>query len=289
MPVDAKTIQIFLPDGEPRGIRIAEITTRIVQAIQVPRTKFDRFFCRPEADQVGLYFLFGLTADSIKPAVYIGQTEDLRQRLRNHNASKEFWTSAVVVVSRTQSFTQVHIRYLEWLSLGKAKEAGRYEIDNGNAGAKPFVPEPMEADVLDAFETTETLLATLGFPVFEPPAGKPSEQHQREVFFCRGPHADGRGSLVEDGFVVYAGSLCRRQLTPSGIKLQPWLTELQESGILMPFNGDQFRVSQDYIATSPSYGAAMVLARNANGWQEWKRDDGLTLHDVYRAKDEIAT
>jgi len=25
-----KTIQIFLPSGEPRGIRIAEITTRIV-------------------------------------------------------------------------------------------------------------------------------------------------------------------------------------------------------------------------------------------------------------------
>ena len=28
----AKTIQIYLPTGEPRGIRIAEITTRIVQA-----------------------------------------------------------------------------------------------------------------------------------------------------------------------------------------------------------------------------------------------------------------
>jgi hypothetical protein len=26
-----KTIQIFLPGGDPQGIRIAEITTRIVQ------------------------------------------------------------------------------------------------------------------------------------------------------------------------------------------------------------------------------------------------------------------
>lgn len=32
-----KTIQIFLPGGDPRGIRIAEITTRIVQVIEVPR------------------------------------------------------------------------------------------------------------------------------------------------------------------------------------------------------------------------------------------------------------
>lgn len=27
----AKTLQIFLPNGDPRGIRIAEIATRIVQ------------------------------------------------------------------------------------------------------------------------------------------------------------------------------------------------------------------------------------------------------------------
>ena len=33
------TIQFFLPQGEPRGVRIADITTRIVQAMLVPRTK----------------------------------------------------------------------------------------------------------------------------------------------------------------------------------------------------------------------------------------------------------
>ena len=32
-----QTIQIFQPLGDPRGIRIAEITTRIVQLIEVPR------------------------------------------------------------------------------------------------------------------------------------------------------------------------------------------------------------------------------------------------------------
>lgn len=35
---NAKTLQIFLPTGEPRGIRIAELTTRIVQAVLIPRS-----------------------------------------------------------------------------------------------------------------------------------------------------------------------------------------------------------------------------------------------------------
>lgn len=31
-----QTIQIFLPSGDPRGMRVAEITTRIVRVIEVP-------------------------------------------------------------------------------------------------------------------------------------------------------------------------------------------------------------------------------------------------------------
>ncbi len=38
-----KTIQIFLPGGDPQGIRIAEITTRILQVIEVPRSLLGDF------------------------------------------------------------------------------------------------------------------------------------------------------------------------------------------------------------------------------------------------------
>ncbi|WP_233992458.1 hypothetical protein [Salinibacter altiplanensis] len=34
-----KTVQILLPDGNAKGIRIAELTSRTVQAVQIPRQK----------------------------------------------------------------------------------------------------------------------------------------------------------------------------------------------------------------------------------------------------------
>jgi hypothetical protein len=34
------TIQFFLPLGDPRGMRVAEITTRIVRVIEVPRSQW---------------------------------------------------------------------------------------------------------------------------------------------------------------------------------------------------------------------------------------------------------
>lgn len=52
-----KTIQIFLPTGDPSGLRLAEITTRIVQVVEVPRPQLDTFLARPEAQEVGTYFL----------------------------------------------------------------------------------------------------------------------------------------------------------------------------------------------------------------------------------------
>jgi len=282
MPVDAKTIQIFLPSGEPQGMRIAEITTRIVQAIQVPRTRLEQFFARRESERVGIYFLFGERDGAIKPVVYIGQTEDLVGRLKIHHGTKEFWTTAVVVISRTQSFTQAHIKYLEWLSIKATREAARYTLDNGNEGSKPYVPEPMEADVLDAFDTTATLLATLGFPLFEPPAGRQGAQ-QHEIFYCRGPNADARGARVDEGFVIFAGSITRRSPAPSAQDFIPWLAGLQKDGMLEPINNEEYKLVQDHVVNSPSSAASLVLARKANGWQEWRRADGTTLHDVYRA------
>jgi len=49
-----KTIQIFLPGGDLRGIRIAEITTRILQVIEIPRSLLTTFLKMPESGQVDL-------------------------------------------------------------------------------------------------------------------------------------------------------------------------------------------------------------------------------------------
>jgi hypothetical protein len=57
MTITLKTIQIFLPSGEPHGIRIAEITTRIVQVIEVPRSLLADFLAMEQSSQVGLYVL----------------------------------------------------------------------------------------------------------------------------------------------------------------------------------------------------------------------------------------
>jgi hypothetical protein len=67
-----QTIQIFLPAGDPRGMRVAEITTRIVRVIEVPRSQLGEFVKMPEAQQVGVYFLMGESSEAGLPRAYLG-------------------------------------------------------------------------------------------------------------------------------------------------------------------------------------------------------------------------
>jgi hypothetical protein len=280
-----KTLQIFLPEGTPAGIQIAELTTRIVQAISVPRTHLKQFFERPEAQYVGTYFLFGGEDDGSKPVAYIGQTEDLKQRLKQHDANKEFWTKAIVLVSRTQSFTQAHIKWLEWYSIAKAKEANRYHLENGNLGSEPFVTEAIQADMWEIFETGSLLLQSLGNPIFEPLIPSHQTEGQTETWYLKRRGAVATATFTNEGLVVHKGSLCSKDFTPSAQdtpfarRREKMLAEgiLEESQRGIVFN-------EDYRFKSPSGAAATISGGHANGWVEWKNSAGKTLKEVKRSE-----
>jgi predicted GIY-YIG superfamily endonuclease len=289
MSARAKTIQIFLPGGDPRGVRVAEITTRIVQVIEVPRSLLQDFLKMPESGQVGIYFLFGAAEDEGDPRVYIGQTGEVRARLTTHNQKKDFWQRALVLVSRTNSLTQTHALFLEWHCIQQTKLAARYALENGNAGSKPHTPAPLEADCHEIFETGSALLATLGFPIFDPvasitsAASAGSSAGGKEEFTCKSSGIDGRGLYTSEGFVVLKGSIGKRTNAPSLEARSEGRTrkKLVEVGI-MKEKGETVVFQRDHLFGSPSTAAMILLGRTANGWTEWKDADGKTLAEVKR-------
>ena len=280
MAAAGRIIQIFLPSGEPRGIRVAEFTTRIVQAIAFPRSRLSEAYERSELRSVGVYFLFGRDDEGRRERVYVGESEDCGERLWQHGQQTEFWQSAVAIVSRTQSFNKAHARWLEFKGIALAQLAGRYELANGNAGIEPKIPEAMRAECDEVFETMDLLLGLLGHPVFEAlaePSG--SKEH---LFFCQRAGADARGVYTEDGLVVLAGSTIRVDMVPSA---REWLPakrqKLLQEGVLEQ-NGDTIRFARDHAFGTPSAASDMVVGAASNGWDEWKDGQGRTLDAVFR-------
>jgi hypothetical protein len=280
-----KTIQIYCPQGEPRGIRIAEITTRIVQAVAIPRAKLQDAIRRPEVSSVGVYFLFGDADGDAMHRVYIGEADDCAARLKQHHKREDFWNLAVCIISRTGSFTKAHGRLLDYMAIDRATKAGRYKLVNGNSGSFPTVPEWMQADVDEVFETADVLLSTLGYPVFDPPSGT-TRLDPASVFLCTRGGSNAKGVYNEEGFVVLADSLARREITASAHEgLERRRQELIADGALEPTKLG-LRFTRDTAFPSPSAAAAIVTGGSANGWVEWKRADGKTLDEVVRRDGE---
>jgi len=273
-----KTIQIFLPDGNPRSMKIAEITSRTVQAILIPRAKLDDAAKRQELKNVGVYFLIGTSNEDSKPMIYIGEAEECLTRLKQQNKQKDFWSTAVVIISKTQYFTKTHIKFLESYCYTEAQKAGRYKLENPTIPTKPFMSESMEADLLDNFDTISILVATLGHPIFD----QIKKPQKKDILFCKGKAAKAEGEYTEDGLIVFEGSICNLQETQSaGPYVKNWRDQLIEDGVLRK-EGKVYRFTQNHIFSSPSTAASVVLARRANGWTEWKYKDGKTLDEVKR-------
>lgn len=276
----AKTIQIFLPDGSARSIRIADITSRTVQAVLIPRSKLKESEKRKEVKNVGIYFLFGESDNGVKPIVYIGEAEDCYNRLKQHNVNKDFWNISVVITSKTFSFTKAHVKYLEWYCYQTAKKIDRFQIENSSIPTKPYISEPIEADLMDNFETMRILLSTLGFPIFEEIS---KFKTKKDILYCKGKDALAEGEYIDDGFVVFKDSIANlKETKTAGSWVKGMRQKLKDNGILIQ-KDNILLFTSDYILTSPSTAAATVLGRRANGWTEWKDKEGKTL-DVLKRK-----
>ena len=278
-----QTIQIYLPTGDPRGMRVAEITTRIVRVIEVPRSQLADFLKMPEAQQVGVYFLMGELSEAGLPRAYIGQSGNVGSRLVQQNKDKDFWNRALVVISLTNSMTQTHALFLEWFAIAKATKAGRYSLENGNTGSQPYTPAPLQADCHEIHETAATLLATLGQPIFEPLTNAPTAKGEAELFYCKGSGADGVGEYTAEGFVVLKGSKGRIENVASiqGTSDVQIREALVKDGVMAPQDG-LYVFTRNHLFPSPSQAAMALMGRSANGWVEWKAANGKTLDELKR-------
>ena len=70
--MNTATIKLFLPRGDAKSLRTAEIMNWTGFAIAAPRTELDDLLQREELDKSGIYILSGTDPLSGSPRVYNG-------------------------------------------------------------------------------------------------------------------------------------------------------------------------------------------------------------------------
>ena len=171
-----KNINMFLMDGTATGRIKCTIANWTGVVYRIPRTEIENCKNRNDLKQSGVYFLFGTSNESGKPAVYIGQAgnrkngEGILNRLLEHkrNSDKNYWNEAVVLTTSNNSFGPTEISFLENKFCNLAISANRYEVKNGNDPSPGHITEEKESELEEFAEFARIIMGTLGHNVFEP-------------------------------------------------------------------------------------------------------------------------
>lgn len=274
------TIKLFLVHGDPKRLRVAELSNWTGKAVAGPRSEFDGVLARQEAKNSGVYLLIGSDTETGSPAIYVGEAEIIRERIRAH-LDKDFWNQVIFFISKDENLTKAHIRFLEGKLIEQSRAAGRAVVVNGqSSGAR--LPESDREDMGIYLEKVNQLLPVLGVELLVPVAARESARSRERTLYCAIKGLSALGHLSPNGFVILKGSQAVLKERAS-TKKYPWphnmRERLKQEGALRE-ESDHLEFTRDVEFSSPSAAAAVIHGGHANGLTAWKNKQGKTLKEI---------
>ena len=284
-----KKITLFLVDGEPDGRKIISLAGWTGQGLIFPRNKLKEMGSDDIARQPAVYFLFGRESEeSLVASAYIGEAENLFDRLTTHNndKAKDFWYTTIAFVSSDESLTKAHVKYLESRCVEIANEAKHfgYVLKNSTGSLIPHLPQA-DIPVMEEFvKNIGLLLGTVGYPILQKLEAKTITDHENPLFIIQNKDVTAKGTarMTNEGFIVYKGSMISGKQSPAvAERNEKLIAKLLGEGIVEK-SGDGYAFARDYSFTTPSAAGDLILGYSTNGWLTWKTADGKTLDELYR-------
>src|SRR5207248_3431795 len=79
------SIKMFVPDGDPDGLRIVEKSNWTGVGIVFNRTNYKEVVGRTEFNKTGVYVLVGSSEGSVLPTIYLGEGDPVKDRLNQQH------------------------------------------------------------------------------------------------------------------------------------------------------------------------------------------------------------
>lgn len=271
-----KTIRQFLIDGQADGRWVSELSNWTGKAYKIPRTYVNACNNRKDLNNTGVYFLFGSNDETDAEQVYIGEAENILNRIKQHLVEKDFWTECVAFISKDNNLNKAHIKYLENHLYMMAKDSKRYEILNSNTPAESSISEMDCAEMDEFIDNMCLILGVLGYRILEPAVGSSLIQNTPMYFLQDRSGAKASGKPTSEGFVIFKGSIVAEKVASS---LSQSVIAKRQALFNKQIINDDYTFTQDWSFGSPSLAASIVVGYSINGRTAWKNKRGISLKE----------
>jgi hypothetical protein len=288
--MSATTLELFFIDGKPDGMLTAEVFGWTGHILVAPRTRLPEALKRKESSYTGVYILLGeLEEDSL---AYIGEGENIANRIKSHDAKKDWWTRVVLITSAANNLHKAHAQYIEARLVQEGMRAMNTTLENGTNPALPSLSEAARANMEAFIDQLLMVLPAIRVDLFaskakpdKPNARTQSQTSKESPVFELTLKKEGISAtaILDDGeFVVQKGSLARANyIGDRSEKSYYWKhhDRLVEQGILAD-QGKHKIFTQSYAFPSTSAAGAVCNGRSTAGPIAWKvKGTGQTYKD----------
>ena len=276
-----KSIELFLVNGTADSIVTAELSNWNGKAIKIPRIEVAD--CkRADLTEPGVYFLFCRDDDNDTDSVYIGEAENVRDRLVQHlkdaaaDKEKYYWNTAVIFTGR--DLNKALIRYLENKLVDLARASKRYEVLTKNTYKNTVLKESQTAAMDEFIDNIKVLINALGYKVLEPLIKKPEEGSADDgMLYINTGKASAEGQVTSEGFVVLAGAVINEKTSVKS--LAKGMIKLRKKHMESDRVQD-LKTTEDILFSSSSAAAGFVLGYSVSGPAAWKDKEGRSLKEI---------
>lgn len=278
--MSARTLELFFIDGKPDGMLTAEVFGWTGHILVVPRTRLPDALKRKESSYTGVYILLGELNE--EPMAYIGEGENIANRIKSHDSKKDWWTRAVLITSAANNLHKAHVQYLESKLVSVGIHAANIKLENGTNPSLPSLSEAAQANMEAFIDQLLMVLPAIRIDLFTSKA-KPQKNTQQTANFAEKKipvfelNLKKEGitatAILEDGeFVVQQGSLARGEyIGERSDRYSYWkqYDKLVEQGILAD-KGSHKVFTVSYAFSSTSAAGAVCNGRSTSGPIAWK-------------------
>ncbi|MGJ8625240.1 MAG: GIY-YIG nuclease family protein [Yoonia sp.] len=275
----SRSLQLFFIDGRPDGMLTAEVFNWTGHVLRLPRTQLKDGLGRPEARFTGVYVLLGEQDGT--PLAYVGEAEDMRERLRQHAGSKDWWDTAILITTSANNLHKAHVRYLESRLIAIARDVNAMALENGNQPSGSSLSEADRANMESFLETLMMVLPAirvdnfLSKKKFSIPVTLVSDNKPLFELNVKKHGITAKARVIDGEMIVLEGSLVKRpsehqERESTGLtRRRRTFFDLEVQGILGKA-GEHNIFTVDYAFSSPSAAGDLITGRSANGRTEWK-------------------
>lgn len=268
--MNTRSLSFLFPDeNSVSGLKIFKEAGSSLTGFYFTKENFNRVREQAFSKNYAVYFLFN---DSEDQTVYIGQSTNGVERIKQHIKSKDFWTYCILIVSDNNGFDHSVINYMEYYFIEEFKNT-YYTLNNVLSKPVPMIGTFQEVTYKNYASQIKFLLEANGIYF----ASKKIKATNKLSFIA----AKGREAelFIHDGvFFLSTGSLIRKPIESS----QNWsdggrfyqrynkiFNTLVETGKAELISEQEARLLENIPYKAPSSPASVVSGYAENGYDFW--------------------